>query len=85
LIRFENLITRFEEPDSRNRWDSPLFTLLPDDNIEDFAQNIVDALILRKAPPPNLSTISVNIIYQLLLIIIYLFLLLFKNWYKYIR
>jgi len=55
---FENLITRFEEPDSRNRWDSPLFTLLPEDNIEDFAQNIVDALILRKAPPPNLSTIS---------------------------
>jgi len=55
---FENLITRFEEPDSRNRWDSPLFTLLPDDNIEDFAQNIVDALILRKAPPPHLSTIS---------------------------
>ncbi|ORX43595.1 chromatin associated protein KTI12 [Piromyces finnis] len=55
---FENLITRFEEPDSRNRWDSPLFTLLPNDNIEDFAQNIVDALILRKAPPPNLSTIS---------------------------
>ncbi|OUM67341.1 hypothetical protein PIROE2DRAFT_40134 [Piromyces sp. E2] len=55
---FENLITRFEEPDSRNRWDSPLFTLLPNDNIEDYAQNIVDALILRKAPPPNLSTIS---------------------------
>jgi protein KTI12 len=58
---FENLITRFEEPDSRNRWDSPLFTLLPEDNIEDFAQNIVDALILRKAPPPNLSTVSVRI------------------------
>lgn len=55
---FENLVTRFEEPESRNRWDSPLFTLLPEDNIEDFAQNIVDALILRKAPPPNLSTVT---------------------------
>jgi len=43
---------------------------LPEDNIEDFAQNIVDALILRKAPPPNLSTISVIINYYLLILLI---------------
>lgn len=26
---FDDLTTRFERPDSKNRWDSPLFTLRP--------------------------------------------------------
>ncbi|KAJ3190418.1 kti12, chromatin associated [Gaertneriomyces sp. JEL0708] len=51
----DNLCTRFEEPDARNRWDAPLFTLIPDDPIP--TQDIVDAVILRKPPPPNLSTV----------------------------
>ncbi|XP_039851499.1 protein KTI12 homolog isoform X4 [Panicum virgatum] len=28
-IRFEDLVRRFENPDRRNRWDSPLFELFP--------------------------------------------------------
>lgn len=27
--RFEDLVRRFEKPDRRNRWDSPLFELFP--------------------------------------------------------
>lgn len=29
LGRFEDLARRFEKPDRRNRWDSPLFELFP--------------------------------------------------------
>lgn len=31
--QMDDLWTRFEEPDGRNRWDSPLFTILPDDDL----------------------------------------------------
>ncbi|KAJ3086509.1 hypothetical protein HK102_013021 [Quaeritorhiza haematococci] len=58
---FEELIMRFEEPEARNRWDSPLFTVIPDDGEGIFdaklGQEIVDAVILRKPPAPNLSTV----------------------------
>ena len=50
------LIMRFEPPDSRNRWDSPLFTICPDDAFP--ADTICTALFQRKAPAPNQSTQS---------------------------
>lgn len=41
---FEDLVRRFERPDSRNRWDSPLFELWPArDGIEKSSSAIVDA------------------------------------------
>ncbi|XP_037306677.2 protein KTI12 homolog [Pungitius pungitius] len=65
---FDALVLRFEAPDSRNRWDSPLFTILKDD-ILPYA-DISDALFKRKAPPPNQSTqsqplSSVNFLHEL--------------------
>ncbi|XP_075482987.1 protein KTI12 homolog [Primulina tabacum] len=42
---FEDLVRRFERPDSRNRWDSPLFELWPSrDGIEKSSSAIVDAV-----------------------------------------
>ncbi|KAI5678920.1 hypothetical protein M9H77_09870 [Catharanthus roseus] len=42
---FEDLVRRFEKPDRRNRWDSPLFELWPSrDGIEKSSAAIVDAL-----------------------------------------
>ncbi|XP_057455669.1 protein KTI12 homolog [Lotus japonicus] len=42
---FEDLVTRFEKPDRRNRWDSPLFELWPQrDGIEKSSAAIVDAI-----------------------------------------
>lgn len=51
---FDALVLRFESPDSRNRWDSPLFLVHKDEDLP--FKSITDALFLRKAPPPNLST-----------------------------
>lgn len=57
---FEELVVRFEEPDSRTKWDSPLFVVAPDDPKlpED---EIWDSVILKKAKPPNLSTVVVSL------------------------
>ncbi|KZV50236.1 hypothetical protein F511_03190 [Dorcoceras hygrometricum] len=42
---FEDLVRRFERPDSRNRWDSPLFELWPSrDGIGKSSSAIVDAV-----------------------------------------
>ncbi|KAK2842263.1 hypothetical protein Q5P01_012463 [Channa striata] len=65
---FDALVLRFEAPDSRNRWDSPLFTILKDDTLP--FEDISNALFKRKAPPPNQSTqsqplSSVNFLYEL--------------------
>uniref|UniRef100_H3DPK4 Protein KTI12 homolog n=1 Tax=Tetraodon nigroviridis TaxID=99883 RepID=H3DPK4_TETNG len=65
---FDALVLRFEAPDSRNRWDSPLFTILQDDTLP--YEDISDALFKRKAPPPNQSTqsqplSSANFLYEL--------------------
>uniref|UniRef100_A0A1A8FKK4 Protein KTI12 homolog n=1 Tax=Nothobranchius korthausae TaxID=1143690 RepID=A0A1A8FKK4_9TELE len=65
---FDALVQRFEAPDSRNRWDSPLFTVLQDDMLP--LEAISDALFRRKAPPPNQSTqsqplSSANFLYEL--------------------
>ncbi len=53
---FDALMMRFEAPDSRNRWDYPLFVVYPDDTLP--TQDICNALFHRKAPPPNQSTQS---------------------------
>ncbi|KAG0285723.1 kti12, chromatin associated [Linnemannia gamsii] len=52
---FEELVVRFEEPDSRTRWDSPLFVMVPEDKLPE--DQIWDSVILKKAPPPNMSTV----------------------------
>ena len=52
----DGLVMRFELPENRNRWDSPLFVVFPDDELP--CQQIYDALYDRKAPPPNKSTLS---------------------------
>ncbi|XP_061898524.1 protein KTI12 homolog [Entelurus aequoreus] len=62
------LVLRFEAPDSRNRWDSPLFTVLQDDTLQ--FEAVADAIFKRKAPPPNQSTqsqplSSANFLYEL--------------------
>ncbi|TPX59807.1 hypothetical protein PhCBS80983_g02179 [Powellomyces hirtus] len=49
------LTSRFEEPDSRHRWDAPLFTLLPTDLSP--TPDIITAIVTRAAPAPNLSTV----------------------------
>lgn len=58
LCSFDALVLRFEAPDSRNRWDCPLFTILKDDVLP--FQAICDALFNRKAPAANQSTQSVR-------------------------
>ncbi|KAF7725452.1 kti12, chromatin associated [Apophysomyces ossiformis] len=65
----DELVTRYEEPDGRNRWDSPLFTVIYDDETIP-GDNLWDAVMLRKPPPPNLSTVSkpvsdTNYVYEL--------------------
>ncbi|KAF9917034.1 kti12, chromatin associated [Lobosporangium transversale] len=65
---FEELVMRFEEPDSRTKWDSPLFVVVPEDKLPE--EEIWDAVILRKAKPPNLSTVvkvvqETNYLYEL--------------------
>ncbi|CAO3636098.1 unnamed protein product [Cunninghamella blakesleeana] len=66
---FDELVTRYEEPEGRNRWDSPLFTVIYDDATIP-GEKIWDAVILRKPPPPNFSTLSkpvsdTNYVYEL--------------------
>lgn len=51
---FDGLIQRYEDPDSRNRWDSPMFTIV--DNTKIAFEDIECALYNRKPAPPNQST-----------------------------
>ncbi|XP_043933775.1 protein KTI12 homolog [Protopterus annectens] len=65
---FDALVMRFECPDSRNRWDNPLFSIQKEDSLP--FEAIRDALFYRKAPPPNQSTqsqplSSTNFLYEL--------------------
>lgn len=67
--RFDELVSRYEEPEEKNRWDSPLFTIIYDDK-EIPGDKLWDAVILKKAPPPNKSTVSkpvssTNYVYEL--------------------
>ncbi|XP_069157457.1 protein KTI12 homolog isoform X2 [Procambarus clarkii] len=51
---FDGLVMRYEAPNSSNRWDSPMFTVLPEDSPP--CESIYNALYLCKPPPPNQST-----------------------------
>lgn len=50
---------RFEEPNSNHRWDSPLFTVQPTDNLD--LDAIYSVLFEKKPPPPNMSTQNVSL------------------------
>ncbi|EFX81646.1 hypothetical protein DAPPUDRAFT_196010 [Daphnia pulex] len=65
---FDALVMRYETPDGRNRWDAPLFTIQPEDELP--FESIAAALYERKAPTPNQSTqslplTSTNFLYEL--------------------
>lgn len=59
---FENLIFRYEEPNGMTRWDSPLFTVLDEDETPPFDQ-IWEALVGSdgkvKVVRPNQATVLV--------------------------
>ncbi|CAB3241747.1 unnamed protein product [Arctia plantaginis] len=61
-------LLRFEEPNSNNRWDSPLFTVQPSDELN--LDDIYKVLFEKKPPPPNMSTqnaplTATNFLYEL--------------------
>lgn len=60
---FENLIYRYEEPNGMTRWDSPLFTVLYEDETPPFEQ-IWEAMIGSggqvKVVRPNAATVLVR-------------------------
>ena len=60
---FENLVFRYEEPNGMARWDSPLFTVLFEDEAPPF-EKIWDAMIgdegKGKIVKPNLATVTVS-------------------------
>lgn len=50
---------RFEEPNAFNRWDSPLFTVNPDDQLD--CQQFEDALLMKATSVrPNMATLPVS-------------------------
>jgi len=51
---FDNLIQRFEAPDSQNRWDSPYFPVLPNEDLD--YSKIYQSLFLIRPPKQNMST-----------------------------
>ncbi|XP_055354582.1 protein KTI12 homolog [Paramacrobiotus metropolitanus] len=53
---YDALVMRFEPPDSQNRWENPLFTVLPEDVLP--FNDILASLLNRQPPPPNQSTQS---------------------------
>lgn len=55
-IVFDELVQRFEAPDSQNRWDSPLLTVHAADELP--FDTIYEALCVKKALRPNKSTQS---------------------------
>lgn len=64
------LLNRFEEPIGSNRWDSPLFTSIYDDVPALPFDDIWEAVVNKKPPKPNLSTVvnplsSTNYLYEL--------------------
>lgn len=54
---FDALCHRYEEPMANNRWDSPLFVVIPDGKLD--LESIYAVLYDKKPPPPNLSTQNV--------------------------
>lgn len=68
---FAALCQRYEEPHGNARWDAPLFTRFPDDDLD--ADAIHAALYDSKPPPPNKSTQSVSGLFQLYIVYLVLF------------
>ncbi|KYN13547.1 Protein KTI12 like protein [Trachymyrmex cornetzi] len=65
---FDSLVTRYEIPETTNRWDCPLFTIMPEDIL--MCDEIYCYLYKGKLPKPNLSTqipplASTNYLYEL--------------------
>jgi Chromatin associated protein KTI12 len=59
--RMGQLIARYEAPNSANRWDSPLFTVGPEDEIDEiYVQAIYDFLQHSRPLTPHLSTMAVS-------------------------
>ncbi|CAF0741072.1 unnamed protein product [Didymodactylos carnosus] len=56
---FDALTQRFEPPDGKNRWDSPLFEITPEMNLP--CEQIIDFLLNKRPPPPNKSTVNLPI------------------------
>ena len=65
-FRFDELTMRFEEPVAFNRWDSPLFTVQPDDpSLTDSPLGEqISAALQQKAQTvrPNMATVPVSLI-----------------------
>ena len=61
---------RYEEPDAMRRWDAPLFIVTPEDDTMPF-DDIWGALMLRRAPPPNMATAVVGKIEQAIVVYVY--------------
>lgn len=64
FLSFDNLIMRFEEPSSMARWDSPLFAISWDDDLEGANKSILDDLWVaatqgaKKGPTAAVVTVS---------------------------
>lgn len=62
------LVMRYEEPNGQARWDSPLFIVQVDGEVD--TDQLDAALFKSKAPPPNMSTVAqplqpTNFMYEL--------------------
>ncbi|KAJ2824143.1 kti12, chromatin associated [Coemansia erecta] len=56
-VLFDELAMRYEEPNAATRWDSPLFTIIQNDPNDRLPfDGIWDAVVERRAPPPNFAT-----------------------------
>eukprot|EP00735_Rhodelphis_limneticus_P007237 TRINITY_DN19743_c0_g1::TRINITY_DN19743_c0_g1_i1::g.11302::m.11302 TRINITY_DN19743_c0_g1::TRINITY_DN19743_c0_g1_i1::g.11302 ORF type:complete len:277 (+),score=25.25,sp/Q4KLF3/KTI12_XENLA/40.37/6e-76,KTI12/PF08433.5/6.1e-89,AAA_33/PF13671.1/6.7e-14,AAA_18/PF13238.1/3.3e-09,AAA_17/PF13207.1/9.1e-08,APS_kinase/PF01583.15/1.4e-05,Zeta_toxin/PF06414.7/6.1e-05,AAA/PF00004.24/0.00023,AAA/PF00004.24/4.9e+03,AAA_28/PF13521.1/0.00069,MobB/PF03205.9/0.0022,MobB/PF03205.9/4.8e+03,SRP54/PF00448.17/0.0036,Mg len=51
---FEGLFTRFEEPDPRNRWDNPLFSIIANEDVP--MADIISCIVEGKQLRPNQAT-----------------------------
>jgi len=56
---FDALCMRYEEPQSNNRWDSPLLVVLPEDTLD--VEAVYKALYETQPLPPNQSTQNVSL------------------------
>ena len=54
--RFDELVMRYEEPNSMTRWDSPLFNILYDN--PDLPMDEIMAVLENKDIRPNVATLS---------------------------
>lgn len=57
-VRFDNLIMRYEEPSSMVRWDSPLFTIAPEDDAP--FEAIWAAITTGNKKPPTGAVVNVS-------------------------